>query len=309
RSPDGDAIGSILAIYNFITLNFPDKVVFPILPDRCPEYLTFLPNSDKFLNPDEHIEIINQAFNTADIIIAVDFNESNRLGALENLFFISKAHKIFIDHHPFTNDTNYELLFHDENASAASELVYYVLKAIGFESFNYDIVLPIYVGIITDTGSLSFNCNLPQTYSVLSEIIKYNIDAKNIHNLIYNNFPVERMKLFAHVLYNKLVINVDKKYSYYSLTKEELEEFGYRDGYLEGVVNYALNIRGIEVTAAFVELNNVVKISFRSKNNINVNEIAKTYFNGGGHKNAAGANYNKSINDAIELFVEVIESI
>ena len=306
KSPDGDAIGSMLAMNNYLKLSsFPAKNIHLVLPDACPEYLSFLlPLDNQILNYQENKEIIDAKFALADLIIAVDFNEPRRLAAMETLFRQSNAFKITIDHHPFCDELCYDLSFVNTNVCAASELVYCVLKKLNISEFNYDIALPIYVGMITDTGSLCYSCNSPQTYSILADLMQFGIDAGEIHNLIYNNFPPERLKLLGYVI-NKLVINEKNAYAYFTLTKKELDEFNYKNGYLEGVINYALNIFGIKIAASFVERNNAVKISFRSKGNVDVNALAKKYFNGGGHKNAAGADWNGTIDEAVKLFVEV----
>ncbi|MDR2083926.1 MAG: bifunctional oligoribonuclease/PAP phosphatase NrnA [Bacteroidales bacterium] len=305
-SPDGDAVGSMLAVHNYlINSSLINKDITLVLPDSCPEYLSFLPNISLILNYQDNKDIIRDKFNSAQLIFAVDFNEPNRLGEMGNLFCTSNATKIAIDHHPFTSAIYYNLVFVDENASAAAELVYLVLQELNIAEFNFDTAISIYTGIITDTGSLSYNCNSNRVYSILADIMKFNIDAREVHDLIYNNFPSGRIKLLAYILYNKLVINEKHVFAYFSLTKKELEEYNYQEGYLEGVVNYALNIRGIKLAASFVERNNLTKISFRSKGNVDVNDLAVKYFNGGGHKNAAGANYYESIENAIKLFIEL----
>ncbi|MGI6718947.1 MAG: DHH family phosphoesterase [Bacteroidales bacterium] len=313
KSPDGDAIGSAISIKKFIEncrninndlVNTNVKVLFPTEISYQYKWLT---ENEDIIIAETNLKLAEEAFKSADLIIASDFNEPLRLSMCKDFFETSKAKKVVIDHHPLFNN-EYDVIYNSTETSSASELVFNLLSYINLNCIDDVVATYLYIGIITDTGSLSYSCNYASTYNAISILIGTGIKGDEIHNKIFNYFPIEKTRLLGHILKDKLVVNPEYHYSYYTLTKKELCEYGYKPGYLSNVVNYALNINNIFVAASFEEKEDgITKISFRSRDGYKVNQIARDYFGGGGHMYASGADYKGSIEDAVKLFEEIIK--
>ncbi|MDD4142035.1 MAG: DHH family phosphoesterase [Bacteroidales bacterium] len=304
-SPDGDAVGCLLAFANFFD---GIKNYSFVLPDPCPEFLRWMPLCDRILDSHNNPAELNKAFETADLLVALDFNDPGRLKSLSEIFLSSNALKVCIDHHPLVYD-KYDALICTVNTSSASELVYqFLMDCSSDHPIDKNTATAIYTGIITDTGSLSFSCNHPSTYSALVNLVNAGVDGAYVHTMVFDNYPCERTKLLGYVLNDKLIVNPQRHFAYYAISLEELDRFAYRDGYMEGFINYALNNRNVKLAASFVEQNDRVRISLRSKGRTDVNKLAMEHFNGGGHVNASGGSWYVDTGSAIELFLEVVDN-
>jgi phosphoesterase RecJ-like protein len=189
------------------------------------------------------------------------------------------------------------------NVSSTGELIYDFICNMDDEAMiNTDIASCIYVGIMTDTGSYSYSCNYEKTYQITASLIKAGVDAEEIHHLVYDTFSENRLRLLGYSLSEKLTVLTALSTAYIALSKEELERFQYQVGDTEGVVNYALSIDHIKLAALFTERDGTVRISFRSKGDVDVNVFARTYFDGGGHQHASGATSHLSLETSIEKF-------
>jgi bifunctional oligoribonuclease and PAP phosphatase NrnA len=302
KHPDGDAVGCLLSFANFLSDKTKAKY---ILPNQLPDYLAWLNKSSDIIIAENDIAYAAKCIKEADLLIAVDFNDPMRLASLAESFTASEAFKIAIDHHPM-GDYRYDLVFNDLDVSSASEIVYILLSQLNHRKINRYVAEAVYAGIVTDTGSLSYSCNNPSTYNVMAEIMKFGLDGAAIHNLLYNNFPLKRTRLLGYILDKKLVVRDDLSISYYVLTHKELEEFDYEEGMLSNVINYALNIRGVQMAASFVEHEEgVIRMSFRSRGDVCVNTMSSKYFNGGGHKNASGATSMQDVDTLVNLYISV----
>jgi len=306
--PDGDALGSGMALKLF--LNKLGHEVDFILPDRFPEFLDWMPNTKDIIIYDEDRDKAISALESADCMICVDMNNIGRLNGLSEQaeFFFNKKTSILFDHHINPNE-NFNFFYWDINVSSTSELIYDFFQKIGkLDLIDHNIAECLYVGIITDTGSFSYSCNNPETYIIVSNLIRIGVDGAKIHQYVYSTFTESRIRLFGVSLFEKLVI--DKKHggAYIALSAEDLNNHNYQVGDTEGLVNYTLSIKGIVFGALLTEMENFIKISFRSEGDINVNLIAKEFFNGGGHKNAAGANFYGKLEDACIIIENIIKS-
>ncbi|NVN96031.1 MAG: DHH family phosphoesterase [Bacteroidetes bacterium] len=300
-NPDGDALGSSLALYNYFLLK--DQVVNVIVPNNFPDYLGWMKGSENILLYNLKKNLCNQLIENADIIFCLDFNALNRVDKLEDVLRKAKAKKILIDHHLQPELTSFDYIFSEIKVSSTSELVYDFIVAIGDERLiNIDIASCIYSGIMTDTGSFSYSCNYEKTYQITAALIKLGMDAEEIHHLIYDTFSENRLRLLGFCLSEKLIVIDNLSAAYISLSKADLDRFNYQVGDTEGVVNYALSINHIKLAALFTERDGLVRISFRSKGMVDVNVFARTFFGGGGHHNASGATSYLSLNETVEKF-------
>ncbi|MCQ2270776.1 MAG: DHH family phosphoesterase [Bacteroidales bacterium] len=307
-NPDGDAIGSSLALYNF--MENEGKTVDAIIPNRFPDFLEWMPNSEKVLVADGHLSQVKKVLKEADLIFVVDMNAPHRAGRdIENLLLKSKAYKILIDHH-IHPEIDCDVMHSCVKTTSASELVYdflYKHLKYGQDKLSLAIAQCLYVGMITDTGSLTYSCNYPATYRTIEKLIKRGVDGEDIHRKVYDNYSESRMRLLGLLLSQRLKVMPDKATSYTYLTADDMKANFYKDGDTEGFVNYGLSMKGILFTAFFSERGNKIHVSFRSKGTFDVNQFARKHFNGGGHRNAAAADYFDTLENTIAHFENVLK--
>jgi phosphoesterase RecJ-like protein len=298
-SPDGDTIGSSLALYHFFR-QFGHQVRM-VCPNRAPEFLQWLPAYDDILIFDDSPEEIKEAVAEAELIFAVDYNAWHRTGnALAEVLDDSKAVKFLIDHHPHPDDI-FDAKISDTTASSTAELVFNFIEDGGLhDKINREIAQCIYVGLLTDTGSFSYSINSEKPYLIAAALFKTGIDMRSIHQRIYSSFTEGRLRLMGHAISENLVVNNEMRYAYIFLNKSDLDRFGYQDGDTEGIVNYALGIENIVAAVLLTEKEGKIRLSFRSKGSFEVNRIAREHFGGGGHKNAAGGNSFESMEKTIQ---------
>lgn len=303
-NPDGDAIGSILALAAY--LKKKRHMVQLLIPDPYPDFLAWMKGSEEILvfNSDE--TKCRKAIDRAEMIISSDYNNLGRLNDAAPLVRQSKAVKVLIDHHLNPSD-EFDYQISVSRISSTSEIVYNLIEEMGdLNLLDKDIAECIYTGIITDTGSLSYACNYVRTYQILAELFRQGIDGEYLHRLIYDTYSESRLRLLGFSISDKLVVLPEYHTAYITLSKEDLERFDHQIGDTEGVVNYGLSIKDINLAALFMERDGIVKVSFRSKGSFAVNTIAAEYFSGGGHRNAAGANCTTSLEETILKFKQIL---
>lgn len=306
-NPDGDAMGSSLALKMFLQQN--NHEVSVLMPNSHPDFLEWMPQSQTIIQATEQLTACVEKIETADIIFCMDFNTFSRTGILQTSLDKANAFKILIDHH-IDPDTTFDIMYSvAEKTSSTSELMYhFIVNLMDGESYmNKDIAACLYVGIITDTGSLSYSCNNESTYHVLAQLFRYGIDGEDIHRKVYDTYSESRIRLLGYCLTNRLTVLDEFATSFICLTKEDLIQYDYKQGDIEGIVNYGLSLKSVRFTALFSERDDRVRISFRSKGNFNVNEFARNHYSGGGHKNASGGNSYKSMKETIDEFKLVLK--
>ncbi|HNW99494.1 MAG TPA: bifunctional oligoribonuclease/PAP phosphatase NrnA [Bacteroidales bacterium] len=306
-NPDGDAVGASLALYCLLVKEKYEVSV--IIPNEIPSFLKWMPCCDKILITDSNLSESEKVISNAEVIFCLDFNNVNRLDGLVDAYKNSKAIKFLIDHHlEPTVFTDYS--YSDHNVSSTSEIVWELIESLGkINDIDKAIAECIYVGMVTDTGSFSYSCNHVKMYNITAELFKLGIDGERIHRLVYDTFTENRMRLLGFCLSDKMKVFPEYQTAYISLTKEDLEKYNYQTGDSEGVVNYALSIKGIEMAVFFIERNENIKISFRSKGKVDVNEIARKYYDGGGHHNASGGYSYTSIPETLDNFEKLLPVI
>ncbi len=303
-NPDGDAIGSQLALYQYLKTLGKDAAM--LSPNNLQEFLKWLDGADKIKvfirNRKKAIDLIKEA----DLIVMIDFNQASRLGEAEKYVVKADAKKVIIDHHLDPHDFA-DLIISDPSQCSTAELVNDIVNImIGGPFINKSYAESLYVGIITDTGNFEHGAFSGKTFRMVADLLDYGIDKEKIYNLIYNNFSADRMRLMGLALNERMTVLPDLMSAYIYLTKEDLNNYNNVKGDTEGFVNLPLSIKGINFSTLFIEKDNFVKLSFRSKGQFPVNEFAARYFAGGGHLNASGGEYYDTLENTISYFLKVL---
>ena len=291
KNPDGDALGSTLALYHYLNLSNHNVIV--ISPNDYPVFLKWLPGENKIINHEIETVRANDLITSADIVFTLDFNALHRAGDLGPIIRKANGLKILIDHHQQPDDFAH-YLYSDVTMSSTCEMVYNFIEMLeDISLITAHIATCLYTGIMTDTGSFKFPLTTDLTHKVVSELIKKGANGNQINNLVYDNNSCDKLLLLSHSLSN-MVVDMQHKTAYMYLTQQNLNKYNFKKGDTEGFVNYGLSIKGIKFAAIFIEneAEKIIKISFRSKGDFNVNEFSRNNFNGGGHINAAGG-YSK----------------
>jgi phosphoesterase RecJ-like protein len=301
HKPDGDAMGSSLGLYNYLIQQGHHVKV--ITPTDYPEFLNWLPGNGEVIIYTEQIKESAELIAAADMIFCLDFNALNRINEMGELVGGSNAVKIMIDHHLEPQDFD-DYRYWDINACATAQLIYtFIVEELNNKKLiNKDVATCLYTGIMTDSASFS----LPKTTSAVHRIIADLIDegAVNwqIYEQIYKNSSENRLRFLGICLSERLEVLHEFNTAVIAVTKADLEKYDVVTGDTEGIVNYALSIAGVKLAAFIVERNDKVKLSLRSKGEFPANEICKKYFNGGGHRNAAGGVSTGSLEQVVTQF-------
>jgi len=308
RSPDGDAMGSTLALYHFLLKMNHQPIV--IAPNDFPNFLAWLPSSENVLIFENDRVNCTKVIQDAEIVFTLDFNALHRTGEMEQVLNKVTVPMIMIDHHQ-KPDSYATYTYSDTAFGSTCEMVYNFITFLGKkELIDKTIATCIYTGITTDSGSFRFPSTTSSTHRIVAELIDLGIENSEIHNQLFDNNSYNRLQLLGRALQNMKVFP-EFKTSYISLSQKELDEFHYEKGDTEGIVNYGLTIKGIVFAAIFIEHRdeNIIKISFRSQGSFDVNQFAREHFNGGGHINAAGGKSYESLKKTIEKFENLISKI
>ena len=304
RSPDGDAMGSSLALYQvLVKQGFEVSVV---VPNSYPKFLHWLPCNKEVVEYEGNEKNANTRIDSAELIFCLDFNDLGRTDMMSESLQNSTATFVMIDHHQDPSDFA-DIMFSVPGISSTAQLVYEFIENMGWSSLlTQDIAECIYTGLITDTGSFRFSSVDARTHEIASKLIEVGLKQAHIHQRLFDNNKESRLKLLGYCLSEKLEVLSEYKTAVMSLSQEELDRFHFVKGDTEGFVNYALSIDGVIFTAFFVQNENKVKISFRSLNDFRANLLSKKHFSGGGHINAAGGVYEGSLDEAIRKFKTIL---
>ena len=305
HKPDGDAMGSSLGLYNYLIQK--GHQVRVITPTDYPVFLQWLPNNPEVIIYTEKPEESQQLVADADLIFCLDFNWLSRINELGEFVRSAKAPKIMIDHHlepeGFDDYRHWTI-----NACATAQLVYDFIVTIMQERnlINKDVATCLYTGIMTDSGSFRFPTTTAEVHHIVADLITLGAENSRIHQLVYDNFSEKRLRFLGHCLLNKMEIFTEYNAALITVTKEELKQYEITTGDTEGVVNYALSINGIRLAALIIERPDKVKLSLRSTGDFPANEICKKYFNGGGHRNAAGGFSDEKMEAVVSQFKTIL---
>ena len=307
RSPDGDAIGSCLGWAEFLRTKGKEPVV--IVPDMYPDFLKWLPNSEKIVRYDKHREKCDMLFKIADLVFCLDFNTASRVDEMESTLLGTPATRVLIDHH-LNPDVPTELTISHPEASSTSELVFRIVWQMGaFEKQTKHFAIPVYCGMMTDTGGFTFNSTRPEIFFIISQLLTKHIDKDRIYRNVYHNYSESRIRLMGYVMYEKLVYLPEYHASFYTINREELSRFNFLKGDAEGLVNIPQQIKGLKLSISLredTEKDNTIWISLRSVDDFPCNKMAEDFFNGGGHLNASGGRLNCTMDEAVEIVHKAI---
>lgn len=297
--PDGDTLGGAFALRYFLRKKNIESSI--ICKSKIPEFLLWMLYNDN-INSLYHKDYPEKL----DAIFFIDHNSFGRSEKLD--FNIEKISipKIIIDHHPLENE-NADYIICDTTASSTCELIYFFIDTIGETNLiDEKAAACLYAGIMTDTGNFSYGIKNPKTFEVIFNLLKKGIDKDIIYENVYHNYSLNRLKLLGTSFLKNLTILDNKKAAYIVLNNHVLKWFNYKPGDAEGLVNYPLSMRGIKISILIMELDNLIKISFRSKGNTPINDYAKEVFQGGGHLNAAGAISTKPLKKIIDVIIDTL---
>lgn len=300
QSPDGDAVGSSLALHHHLKIKGVQSQV--ILPDRFARFLAWLPGTDEIIFYDEETERANDFLRDADLIWCLDFNSPQRAGKLAEVLSSRKAKIITIDHHQLPDNYS-DILISDVQCGSTCELVFDLILAWGdLDLLSLESASCIYTGIMTDTGSFRYPSVTAHTHLIISHLLEMGVNHAAIHERTFDEQSETRLKLCGYAISEKLVVSARWPFAWISLTHEELQRFQYESGDTEGLVNQALAIEGVELAIFLKEAEaGKIKLSLRSTGNWNVRDIADHHFSGGGHQNAAGGIIlGKTMEEALE---------
>lgn len=303
RNPDGDAIGSSLALYHY--LNKLGHTVRIISPSEYPEFLEWMPNVQDIIIYDVDPERSKDTIERADIIFYLDFNALDRIDKVGELTDARRCVKILIDHHLYP-DPMADHVFSDTTASSTCELIYDFIDRLGDkQKIDRDIGNCIFTGILTDTGSFKYSTS-PKVFRLAAELIELGVDDYLLQDLIFNSLDEKYLRLLGYCLNRNMEILDEYHTGIITLSKEDYEKFNIQRGDTEGIVNYLLKLKNVKLAAFITEQPTIVKISLRSKGNFSVQEIAKKHFKGGGHKNAAGGYSFQNLKITVRKFKELL---
>lgn len=302
QNPDGDALGSSLGWAEYLRTLGKESTV--IVPDQFPDFLMWLPNTEKIIRYDKHVEQGDLLLKTADVIFCLDFNSASRTDRMADTLLASKAKKVLIDHHLGPDLPTVLTVSHPE-ASSTCELVFRMVWQLdGFSSQNKHFAIPIYCGMMTDTGGFTYNSSNPDIYFIISQLLTKGINKDKIYRNVFHNYSENRLRLMGYMLYEKLVVDPVRHASYFTLTRQDLKRFRFMKGDAEGLVNIPLQIKGLKFSVSLredTEKDNLVWVSLRSVDDFPCNKVAEQFFNGGGHLNASGGRLYCSIEEAVKV--------
>lgn len=306
-NPDGDAIGSSLALRDMLVSM--EHTVTCIAPNKYPYFLDWMSDiEDIVLFKHDEAGVAVKAIEEADILVFADFHTIGRLELLGDLIAANtKAKRVLIDHH-LSPDTQFDLSFSYPDSSSTCFIVYSIIEAmLGTDVITKKMAESLYVGMMTDTGNFSFSFLTPQLYRAVAVLVEHGINVSYINNSVYNSYTEYRAKLFGYVINRKMEIIQDGTVAYMSLLESEMRRYKFQQGDSEGFVNYALTIKSMKISAMFLAHRKFIRVSLRSRGGVDVNLFAGKYFNGGGHKNAAGGKSYLTMEQTIEYFAKSIK--
>ncbi|CAI8341153.1 MAG: DHH family phosphoesterase [Bacteroidetes bacterium MED-G17] len=304
HKPDGDALGSSLGLYHF----FKSKgwQVTVVSPTDYSSNFNWMPGQQEIVNYDVNPEKAKEFVENADILFCLDFNNLSRINDLSALAKNSKSKKVMIDHHEYPEGFD-DFRFWNPKASSTAELIYQFVATFDHENWmNLEAAKCLYVGIMTDTGSFRHDSTTAITHLVAKKVHDLGIQTSKIHELVFDRGKLSRTRLVGYVLYHKLAVMEDMPVAITALDKNELKQFNVQTGDTEGFANFGLGIDGVLLSALFVERQDMVKISFRTKSGFKVNLFSQKYFEGGGHQKAAGGRSKMGLEETIEKFKQKI---
>ncbi len=316
KSPDGDALGSILGMASWLR-QIGKQDVTPVVPDAYPDFLKWMPDCEKIMRYDKHPDEVKQHISDADLIICLDFNTISRVEDMAPVLAAAKAPKVLIDHH-LDPDSGFALTFSHPEASSTCELVFRVIRQLGgLDEITKLCAIQLYTGMMTDTGGFTYNSTDPIIYAIIAELLTKHIDKDKIYRNVFNTLPAWAIRFRGYLMNQKLNYFSDLNASYYTVTKDDMQRYHFIKGDLEGLVNEPLRIKGTKLSVSLREDTDKpgrIYVSLRSVDDFPCNKMAADFFNGGGHLNASGGKLfctmeeaEKTVRKAFSAYAEMLK--
>ncbi len=304
-NPDGDALGSTLALAR--VLRQMGHSVECIAPNKFPYFMSWMSGIDSYIIHKCDEERAKEVVAEAEIIFCMDFNTTHRLEDLGEVIDENKgAKRVLIDHH-LNPATDFDAVFSYPDESSTCFVTYSLIEAyMGAEAIDATTADLLYTGIMTDTGNFSYSNLTPALFRAVAVLVERGADITEVNRLVNNSYSADRAKLFGYTVNRKMEIIEDGRVAYMSLTEAEMRRFKFQQGDSEGFVNYPLSVASMDVSALFTANRKFIRVSLRSRKHIDINEFARRYFNGGGHKNAAGGKSYMTMDETIARFKSAI---
>lgn len=304
RSPDGDAIGSSLAIYHYLKAMGHDATV--VVPNQYPHFLKWVPGNDTIVVFEEQEAEATRLVNEAEIIFCLDYNALHRMERLGKVVADTSSLRILIDHHQQPEKIA-KYMVSDVTASSTCELVYEFIEQLhGYDVITKDIASMMYLGMVTDTGSFRFASTSARTHRITAQLIDAGVQGHEIQGLVFDTNKLDRLKFLGHSLSECLTVIPEYNTAYIAISIADKARFNYQKGDDEGIVNYGLSVEGVRFAALITETEDLIKFSLRSKGDFSVNALARAHYNGGGHINAAGGYTHGSLAKVIKQFENLL---
>lgn len=307
KSPDGDALGSSLAWADYLRSLGKEPVV--LIPDAYPDFLQWLPNTEKIIRYDKHREEGDLLLKTANLIFCLDFNEPSRVDEMQASLEASPARKVMIDHH-LNPQMDTALTVSHPDLCSTSELVFRIVWQLGaFDAMPKTWAVAIYCGMMTDTGGFTFNSSRAEIFFIIGQLLTKHIDKDKIFRKVYNNYSSWAIRMRGYVMCHKLNVFDDRHAAYFAISRKDMRDFHFLKGDAEGLVNEPLRIKGMRLSISLREDDrkpNLVWVSLRSVDDFPCNRMAERYFNGGGHLNASGGRLLCSLDEAERITRQAI---
>ena len=306
QKPDGDAMGSALALYHF--LKSLGHAVTVVSPTNWAKFLNWMPGCNEVLDYEFRTQRAEELIERADILFCLDFNSMHRTKKMETPLLGAKCVKVLIDHHEQPAEEHFDYGVSNILKSSTCEMVYdFIVQSPFADQLNSDMAACIYTGIMTDTGSFRFSITSAETHNAVAHLKEVGLQHSIIHENIYDNFLENRLRFIGNALLNRLEVLYEYNTALMVIPRYDLAKYQIQTGDTEGLVNYLLTIEGIKLGALLIDRTEERKWSFRSKGDFDVNEMARNYFEGGGHKNAAGGRSADTLENCAKRFKEVIK--
>ena len=307
KSPDGDAIGSSLAWAEY--LRQQGKEVSVVVPDAYPDFLQWLPNTQLIMRYDKKAEEVKTVFEQADLVCCMDFNESSRVEELQPLLDAFQGKRLMIDHHLNPNLDDAMVISRSQLCSTC-ELVFSILWQLdAYEPMTHAMAVCLYCGMMTDTGGFTYNSTRPEIFYIISLLLDKRVNKDLVYNRVYHNYSADAIRLRGYVISRKMRVSNELHAAYFTLTRDEMKRDHFIKGDAEGLVNEPLRIKGMKVSISLredTEKPNLILVSLRSSCGFHCAEMARRFFNGGGHEDAAGGKLFCSITEAEQITTQAI---
>jgi phosphoesterase RecJ-like protein len=305
QKPDADAMGSSLALGHYLRKRGHHVTI--ISPTNWADFVNWMPGTAEVINYEQQQQRANQLLSEADMLFCLDFNIFYRTKSMTSSLASMTCTKVLIDHHQEPDEASFDFGVSDTTKSSTSEMIYdFIVGAGDADLIDQEMASCIYAGVVGDTGSFRFSSTHAGVHTLVADLKTRGLDHGRVHEGLYDNFLETRLRFIGHVLLNRLEIFYEYNTALIAIPKSDLVQFNIRTGDTEGLVNYPHSIQGIRFTAIVIDRDEERKWSFRSKGQFDCNTFARTYFEGGGHYNAAGGRSGQSLSDTVDTFKSLL---